>query len=245
MNPVANLLVELFTVRELNHFIEFHFGSDTVAAIYWGASMSDVAHDVTSALRRRGYIEPALTKMIKVRPGRQSDIESVQRKLSLTKLGTSSIIVDLGSVHEPGVANGHLAEVRFSITNASQERIKITSIEIEPLECHPISETQTTLPRGPIIEDTLFARLTPSSVREIISKSQYLLEEGETYGYKIALHLEEGFTYDFAVWAHYHHVPRQFVNASPDHLAGLSRLSLSRPSSSPEALLRLAQRRQG
>lgn len=78
---LAELLQGLFTAKEMERWC-IRFAGDVAPAVHFDRASLDVAYALAEALTHRGLVAPALfVSLRKERPGRDADIEAVERAL--------------------------------------------------------------------------------------------------------------------------------------------------------------------
>ncbi|MFC4120645.1 S1 family peptidase [Nonomuraea zeae] len=104
------------------------------------------------------------------------------------------LIVDLGHVKEesPG---GKPGEVLFTVTDATSEKVKLTSIRALVRDRSPVRRPHHRLPEGVPEQYDLDLALTPHLDAHELLDVHHVLDPGETEGYRVRVTSPEGWRY--------------------------------------------------
>jgi hypothetical protein len=143
-------------------------------------------------------------------------------------------LLDIQSVRSPH-SSTLVSEVRFSITNASERYVKLTSILLEVLKAIPISRTMLLMTAAPVDEHVLFANIDEKTTAVELFTRPHMLAPSETDGFFLKVSAVEGIVYTVRLTAGWHYVPND-----QSQVCSSEALELEHPIHSVSGLSRLA-----
>lgn len=176
------------------------------------AGMHDIIVDRQSAGRYWGQDIEVVEKDHKtiVKPLDAKDLSFLILKrfvLSTSKTIASpldkKVIIDIGKITLPGNSLKN-AEVRFTLTNALFDSVKITSVKLTIVRCEEYSIPGTQYVAAPVDEHFLYANMTPNIHEYELFERHHILHQNESDGFFLKIDADEGFIYTMKLIASYH-----------------------------------------
>jgi pimeloyl-ACP methyl ester carboxylesterase len=187
---------------------------------------------IKSMLAQPFTTDPAQQTPAKMRPPAETTTSSAGTHMPFT----DRLILDIASVVVPSMAID-FGEVRFSLSNYTDEPAKVISISLRVVSHTVAKSTVTKVPAAPIDEYFLFARLEVETDSIELLEAHHVLAPSESDGFFLKIEGPEGYIFELKLEVTWNvlGVPDRQVISSPSFL-------IEFPSHSPAALLSLVRR---